>query len=227
MNHRMLIHAGAAALVVAFHAAAAQNAPAPAYPVPPRPLPEADEIALARSAAPDEISAHADVFVMRGTAFEKVRAGTNGCACMVGRDLHEGSRYPICFDQEGARTLLAREIMEVSLRAKGKSEPSVQREVAAAYASGALRMPVKTAVSYMMSPRQVLFSAADSTGVRVGPWSPHLMFLMPDVTPDQLGLKHDSKLDIITIHDRDTAHSELVVKVPKWSDGTPVVSAKP
>src|SRR5262245_26365455 len=84
------------------------------YPSPPRPLPEAEEIALAISAAPDEISGRADIYVLRGTEFVKARAGTNGCACMVGRDLHEGSRYPICFDQEGAKTMLKREIMEAS-----------------------------------------------------------------------------------------------------------------
>ena len=62
------------------------------------------------TAAPAEVSANADVYVLRGTKFEKAKTGTNGCACLVGRDLHEGSRYPICFDQEGARTTLFREM---------------------------------------------------------------------------------------------------------------------
>jgi len=81
----------------------AQGAAKPAYPVPPRPLPEAQEIELALSAAPSEISSKSDVYVLRGTDYVKVRTGTNGGACMVGRDLHEGSRYPICFDREGAK----------------------------------------------------------------------------------------------------------------------------
>jgi hypothetical protein len=199
-----------------------------AYPSPPRPLPEAEEIALAVTAAPDEISASADVYVLRGTDFVKARAGTNGCACMVGRDLHDGSRYPVCFDQEGARTLLHREIMESSLRAKGTAEADVQRAVDAAYAKGELRMPAKSSVAYMMSPKQVLFSSPKADGVRVGPWSPHLMLMLPGVVPSQLGLAHDSKVDIIQIHDRGESHSELVVKVPSWSDGRPVIaSAKP
>src|SRR6185295_15905510 len=105
---------------------AASSAQAP-YPTPPRPLGEAEEIALAVTAAPSEISGKADVYVLRGTDFVKAKAGTNGCACMVGRDSHDGSRYPICFDQEGARTLLFREIMESSLRAKGVSEGDVER----------------------------------------------------------------------------------------------------
>jgi hypothetical protein len=194
------------------------------YPAPPKTLGDDVEIALAMTAAPSEITADADVYVLRGTEFVKAKSGTNGCACMVARDLHEGSRYPICFDREGAKTMLQREMMEGSLRAKGNSEEDVQRAVDAAYAKGDLRLPAKAAVAYMMSPRQVLFSSAKSDGRRVGPWSPHLMLMLPGVTPDQLGLAHESKVDVIQIHDRGASHSELVVKVPKWSDGTP---AKP
>jgi hypothetical protein len=195
---------------------------AASYPSPPRPLGDAEEIALAMSAAPAEVSAKADIYVLRGTKFEKAKVGTNGCACLVGRDLHEGSRYPICFDQEGARTTLFRELLEGSLRAQGRAEAEVRRRVDAAYAKGELRMPAKSAMAYMMSPRQVLFSTPNADGVRVGAWSPHLMLMLPGVQPEQLGLAQDSKVDIIQIDRKGTAHSELIVKVPKWSDGTPV-----
>jgi hypothetical protein len=191
------------------------------YPTPPRSLGEATEIALALTAAPAEISANADVYVLRGTDFVKARAGTNGCACVVGRDSHDGSRYPICFDREGARTTLFRELMEGSLRARGNSEARVKALVDAAYKSAELQLPAKSSVAYMMSPQQVLFSTPDADGVRVGAWSPHIMLMLPGVMPEQLGLAHDSKVDVIQIHDRGGSHSELVVKVPKWSDGSP------
>jgi hypothetical protein len=188
-------------------------------------LGEAEEIALAMTAAPEEISAKADVYVLRGTDFVKARAGTNGCSCMVGRDLHEGSRYPICFDQEGTKTTLLRELKESTLRAKGTSEEAVKRIVEAAYASGELRLPGKPAMAYMMSSRQVLFSSPLAEGVRVGSWSPHLMLLMPGVAPEQLGLAEPSKVDVIQIHREGSHHAELIVKVPAWSDGTPVARA--
>jgi len=156
-------------------------------------LPEADEIALALSAAPAEISSHADIYVLRGTDYVKVRTGTNGCACMVARDLHEGSRYPICFDQEGARTSLRRETMDGSLRAQGLSEAEVQDRVTAAYGSGELRRPAKASLAYMMSPQQVLFSSPDSSGIRVGAWSPHLMLMLPHVDPDQPSASRPSR----------------------------------
>ena len=214
----MITRIAALALVPAL--VSAQAPAASKYPSPPRSLGEAEEIELAMTAAPSEISAAADIYVLRGTDLVKARAGTNGCACMVARDLHEGSRYPICFDQEGARTTLFREMMETSLRAKGKSEAEVKRAVDAALASGELRLPTKPAMAYMMSPKQVLFSSAEEKGVRVGPWSPHLMLLMPGVAPSQLGLAQESKVDVIQIYNKGDAHSELVVKVPKWSDGT-------
>lgn len=49
-------------------------------------LPEAEEIALARSAAPAEVSEAADVWVLRNGRYEIARQGTNGNACMVSRN---------------------------------------------------------------------------------------------------------------------------------------------
>jgi hypothetical protein len=210
------------ALLLAIPAALNAQTRAAKYPSPPRSLGEAEEIALALTAAPAEISSQADVYVLRGTSFVKVRSGTNGCACMVARDSHEGSRYPICFDREGARTLIFREMMEGSLRANGATEADVERAVDEAIAKGELRMPATVSVAYMMSPKQVLFSSPKADGVRVGAWSPHLMLMMPGVMPDQIGLARESKVDVIQVHARGAKHSELVVKVPKWSDGTPV-----
>ncbi len=194
------------------------------YPVAPRGLPEADEIALAITAAPAEISANADVYVLRGTDFVKARGGTNGCACMVSRDLHGGSQYPICFDQEGARTSMLREMRESSLRAKGMSEAAVRSAVDTALASGALPMPRKVAVAYMMSPKQVLFSSPLADGVSVGRWSPHLMISAPGLTREQLGLPAKSKIGEFSLGEQRPGHPELIVKVQTWSDGTPVAA---
>jgi hypothetical protein len=68
------------------------QSPAKRYPVPPGHLPEEEEIAVARSAAPADVSAHADVYVLRGKEYVRVRRGTNACACMVAGELHAESR---------------------------------------------------------------------------------------------------------------------------------------
>jgi hypothetical protein len=202
-------------------ALAAQTAVKPRYPLPPPTLPEAVEIVLAMSAAPAEVSARADIYVLRGTEFVKARSGTNGNACMVARDLHEGSLYPICFDQEGTRTLLLHEMMETALRARGLTETEVKQKVQAARARGALPDPAKAALAYMMSPRQVLFSSAEANGVRVGAWHPHIMIAKSGFTPQQLGVLPSSGLGFMQVSDPGGPPlHEFVVLLPVWSDGT-------
>jgi len=207
-------------VVVALPCAAA--AQSPRYPVKPTPLPEAEEMALARSAAPAEVAASADVYVLRADGPVKVHSGTNGAACLVSRDLHEGSLYPICYDAEGARTSMQRELMELTLRAQGKREDEVARSVADAFARGELRTPTRPSVAYMMSPRQILFSSAKAEGRRVGAWHPHLMIAMPNAKGSDFGLASPSKVDVMSFDNEGTPSAQLVVKLPAWSDGKPV-----
>lgn len=188
------------------------------YPTIPRALPDSEEIQLARSAAPAEISGAASVYTVRDGKPLVLRTGTNGCACMVARDLHEGSLYPICFDVEATKSVLPRELMEVSLRSTGRSEDQVIRAVDSAYQSGALRPPATLAVAYMMSSRQVLFSSPLAEGRRVGAWHPHLMFYVPDATPEQLGLRPDSRVSVIAVGAPRTKRAEIIVRVPGWAD---------
>jgi hypothetical protein len=191
------------------------------YPVIPRSLPDSEEILLARSAAPAEIAAAASVYTVRGGKAVQLRAGTNGCSCMVARDLHEGSLYPICFDVEGTKSVLPRELMEVALRSTGRSEEEVIRAVDSAYQTGALRVPATLAVAYMMSPRQVLFSSPLADGRRVGAWHPHVMFYVPNATAEQLGLKPESRVTQIMVGGAGTRRAEIIIRVPDWAVETP------
>jgi hypothetical protein len=190
------------------------------YPVIPRALPDSDEIVLARSAAPAEISGAAAIYTVRAGKAVQLRAGTNGCSCMVARDLHEGSLYPICFDVEGTKSVLPRELMEVSLRSIGRSEDAIVKAVDSAYQAGALRPPAALAVAYMMSSRQVLFSSPLAGGVRVGAWHPHVMLYVPNATAEQLGLRADSRVGVIAVGAPNTRRAEIIIKVPEWADGT-------
>ena len=113
------------AALIASTATAAAQAPTTAYPVKPVPLPDAEEIALAVSAAPADLSANATVYAVRDGKVLTLRAGTNGSSCMVARDQHGGSLYPICYNPEGTRTVLKRELMEVRLRTLGVTEDSI------------------------------------------------------------------------------------------------------
>ena len=194
------------------------------YPVKPVPLADTAELALAISAAPSELSRNATVYTVRDGKVTTIRQGTNGSACMVARDFHAGSLYPICFNPEGTRTVMKRELMQLRLRTLGVAEDSIDRAVDAAYARGELEAPREMALAYMMSPRQVLFSNSGATGRRVGPWHPHLMFYVPGATPAKFGLAEGAD-EPLQFSSPGTPRAEVVVKVQRWADGTPVGGA--
>ena len=208
-------------LVVAALPLAAQSPPN-GYPVTPVPLADSTEIALALSAAPADVSSRATVYTVRDGQVVTLRRGSSGNACMVGRDLHGGSLYPICFNPEGARTVLQRELLQVRLRSLGMAEDSITRAVTAAYARGELETPRTLALAYMMSPRQVLFSTAGPEGRRVGAWHPHLMLYVPDATPAMFGMTSEDG-EPIAVGSPGTPQAEVIVKLPRWADGTPAL----
>ena len=212
----------AAMLVASVARLADAQSPPSAYPAKPVPLPDSIEIALAMSAAPAELSSNATVYAVRDGKVLTLRAGTNGSSCMVARDSHAGSLYPICYNPEGTRTVLERELMQVRLRTLGVAEDSIDRAVEAAYKSGELEIPKDVALAYMMSPQQVLFSNARKEGRRVGAWHPHLMLYVPGATPAKFGLSDTGTGDPIQVGAPGTPQAEVIVKLPKWADGKPV-----
>ena len=116
--------------------------------------------------------------------------------------------------------------MQMRLRSLGVPEDSIDRAVAAAYTRGELEAPRELALAYMMSPQQVLFSSASKDGRRVGAWHPHLMFYFPGMTPTKLGLGQAGPNDVIQVGSPGTPQAEVVVKLPSWSDGSPVALRK-
>ena len=215
-----------ALLALASTSALAAQTTTSSYPVKPVPLPDSAEIALAESAAPAGLAKASTVYAVRDGQILTIRQGSNGAACMVARDFHAGSLYPICFNPEGARTVAKRELMQMRLRSLGVPEDSIDRAVTAAYTRGELEAPRELALAYMMSWHQVLFSSASKDGRRVGAWHPHLMFYHPGMTPTKLGLGQAGPNDVIQVGSPGTPQAEVVVKLPSWSDGTPVASRK-
>jgi hypothetical protein len=179
-------------------------------------LAEDEEIRLARSAAPPEISRDADVWVLRRGGFVKVRSGPNGVACMVSRD-HPESLYPICYDPESARTILPITLREAELREKGQDEAAIDAEIKAAIERGELKLPTGSAMSWMLSADQVIYAGAN--GRRVGKWFPHIMIYMPGATRAKLGFAALPNGDYgIGDEGKPTAH--LIVITASWSTGT-------
>jgi hypothetical protein len=185
------------------------------------PLSDSTEISLARSAAPPELADSAQVLAVHAGRVRVLHPGTSGSVCVVIRDFHPGSVYPICFNPEAARTSLQRELLQNRLRTLGVPEDSINRAVESATADGTLPAPRGFAVAYMMSPRQVLFSSPDADGVRVGAWHPHIMIYSPHTTRADIGLARPGPAaGVFSVGIPGTHHTEIIVKVPRWSDGT-------
>lgn len=174
-------------------------------------VPRERQIALAMSAAPAEVSSHATVYILGPKGYEKIREGTNGFSCFVGRSFvkpTETSVEPGCFDAEGSRTTLVRRMYMEELRASGKSETEIKAEVAKGYKEGRFKDPSKPGLLYMMSSENRL----PSNGATAS-FPPHLMFYAPNMTTKDLGFDSAPQLDYMGMTNPG-APDNLIVVVP-------------
>ncbi|HEX9727882.1 MAG TPA: hypothetical protein VGA37_05210 [Gemmatimonadales bacterium] len=176
-------------------------------------LPEADEIALARSAAPDAVSADAAVWVLRDGRYEIAAQGTNGNECFVARS-EPRSLEPVCYDPEGAATILRWEFEYFALRTAGKSPEAREAALAEAVGSGRIRLPSRPAMSYMMSSGQHLFDP--ESGSDAGHWRPHVMLYVPYLTNEAIGLT--GMTGEMFVERPGTPMAHLIVVVPAFID---------
>lgn len=178
-------------------------------------LPRDREIALARSAAPAEISRDATVMVFTERGFELAETGSNGVTCVVNRSQPE-SLEPHCFDAEGSATVLPIELRRTELLREGKNPAEIEREIGQGLLSGKYRLPRRPAMSYMMSSGQVLY---DDDGKRVGKWQPHLMIFYPNLTQADLGGTASLKAAVVV--DPGQPLSNIMVVVKDFVDPVP------
>jgi hypothetical protein len=182
------------------------------------PRSDSDEVALALSAAPASLTAGAAVYVLHDGQFIKVRDGSTGWTCTVSRDARVNGVAPMCFDPEGARTLMREEMLRTRLELRGLTNTAIQREVDAAFQRGTLRHPGKPAIIYMMSSHQVLVVYNEDSTQVVGAWHPHLMIYLPGTSVGQFALGASQEAGPMSIPFTDAGGSELVIQVPHWAD---------
>ena len=144
-------------------------------------LPREERIKLAESAAPEEISGKATVYVLEHSGYIKVREGTNGFSCIVDRQTPWNTE-PSCFDAEGSATTLLTRIFVEDERAKGKSENQINTEIEAGYKNGKFKAPSKPGIVYMLSESIYLFF-----NNKIVHAPPHLMFYAPYATDTDIG----------------------------------------
>ena len=181
-------------------------------------MPRDQQIALAESAAPAEVSSKATIYVLGPKGYEKAREGSNGFSCFVGRHFvkpAETSIEPQCFDAEGSRTLLLVYLHGEELRTNGKSEAEIKADAASGYKEGRYQYPSKPGFLYMMSSQNRL-SAIPEHGTGIFP--PHLMFYAPNMTTQDIGFDSQSlaKLDYMGMT-HPGAGDNLIVVIPMAS----------
>ncbi len=101
-------------------------------------MPQDAEIALAKSAAPDNISGKATIKVLTASGFRVVHEGDNGFVCLVMRGFGAPTytpmelrnlvfdaklRAPICFDAQASQTVLPYYELRHKLGLEGTSYP--------------------------------------------------------------------------------------------------------
>ena len=184
---------------------------------------EADEVALARSAAPAAISSEAEILTLGDRGYQTAVKGKNGFVCLVLRAWASGfddaefwnpkERSPICLNPAAARSVLPNDLRRARWALAGASKAEMADRTKAAIAAHEITAPEVGAMSYMMSKDGYLND-------RDGHWHPHLMFYLPRMPAAEWGanlpggavMGDDSGLEPLTV---------FFIPVTKWSDGSP------
>jgi hypothetical protein len=150
-------------------------------------MPRDAEVALARSAAPANISARATIKVLTTSGYQVAREGDNGIVCMVMRGFSAPTytpaqfrdlvydatvRAPICFTAPAARTVMPYYELRTKLAMEGKGPEQIAKGLQAAHVTGELPRRDEVTFAYMWSAHQHLASG-------VGAWHPHMMVFAP------------------------------------------------
>jgi hypothetical protein len=185
---------------------------------------QADEIAQARSAAPPSISNDAGVLILDNHGYETAAKGKNGFVCLVQRAWFSGlddtefwnpkGRAPICFNPQGARSVLPAFLKRTSWVLAGATKAEIIDRTKAALAANEIRAPEVGTMSYMLAK-----NAYHSDRV-AGPWHPHLMFFLPRIDVAEWGANVPGS-PVMGAGSATEPWTVFFVPVANWSDGTP------
>ncbi len=149
------------------------------YPLLPRDL----EIEFALSAAPKHLRDDATVWALDRNGYSIVKKGTNAFSCIVSR--RAGDLFPVCWDAEGASSLLQLDIADAQMRLSGKSSADIETMVSTGFANGQYHPPTRAGIAYMLSPMRYRIDVGGR--VTRTPSNPHLMFYAPNLNDSDVG----------------------------------------
>ena len=186
----------------------------------------AAEIAMARTAAPSSISAHAEVLVLTKQGYVVGANGTNGWVCIVGRSWTAGlddpefwnwrGLGPGCLNPPAVRSVLPQYLARTKWALAGDTREGIAAKAKAAYATHQFTDPAPASLALMLSKEGYLLGVD-------GPWRPHVM---PFVAYDQLatwsvGFKGSPVLGPAISMFRPYEPVTIAIPVSHWSDGSP------
>lgn len=189
-----------------------------------------EEIAMARTAAPESVSRDAEVMVFGRHGFEPAVKGKNGFVCIVERSWTSAPdpdfwnskvRTPICYNAAAAHTFLARNLKRTNLILAGRTKAQTDEAIYTAVDKNELPAMEPGAMCYMMSK---LGYGGDSAP-NVPGFSSHVMFFYSGLDPATWGanLPGSPIIAVSDITEHPSEHlTEFAVGVGKWSDGTEV-----
>jgi len=200
----------------------------------------AQEIALAKSAAPDSISKDATILVMTRAGYETAVTGTNGFVCWVGRGFSGASdwaerwnpkvRAAECENPPAARSVFPIVKLRTAMILAGRSDAETIAGIKAALRRKQIPPLQSGAMSYMMSKSSYLSDGGDHD-------MPHLMFFAavrngagwganaadsPVVGVDYWFFTPGKEADAANL----PPLSVFLIGVATWSDGTPAQTHK-
>ncbi|MES1156432.1 MAG: hypothetical protein ABUL73_01520 [Alphaproteobacteria bacterium] len=186
----------------------------------------AEEIALAKSAAPPSISDHATILVLTRHGYETAVTGANGFVCAVERAWmsqydfpqfwNPHMRGPLCYNPAAVRSILPYTIRRTELVLAGRSKTEIAAAIADEIHRHTLPPLEAGAMTYMMSHQQYLNDDAHA-------WIPHLMFYFPRAAGANWGADLPGAPPMLNPQFQESSEAISVIMVPvtHWSDGTP------
>ena len=190
----------------------------------------ADEIAMARTAAPPSVSDHATVMLLGKQGFYVSSKGTNGFVCMVTRAWFAGfadpdfwnplSHGPECLNPPAVSSVLPQFLARTQWVIAGATQAQMIAKAKAAYASGRFVQPAPASFAFMLSKEGYLNNAHNA-------WLPHVMPFIPSGQAEKvwaaglpgspIGGTDGAPYEVITIY----------IPVRRWSDGSPAPTPAP
>jgi hypothetical protein len=187
----------------------------------------ADEIALARTAAPSSISTDAEILVLGPHGYTSAVKGKNSFVCLVERAWDAEFVNPVfwnpivrgadCLNPAAARSVLPHFLERTKWALAGLSIPQMIERTKAELAAKTYVLPEPGAMSFMMSKEQIL----SNQGIH---WHPHLMFFVANTSDANFGANLQGSPVLHPFPSDPDPVATFLVPVGMWSDGTPATA---